>query len=123
MLVRQFDPTLGISHDWRGVAGIGYVANYVWDVGSLTWVPSTSGSGGVAANVAVTNWPSFATETTLAKIPGLGVPQHDAVSQSQDATHDVWSFYTGGLAGTLVATVTITYTDGTKTTITSVVKS
>ena len=58
MIVRQFDPTIGQSHDWRGIAGIGYVANYVWDTGSLTWIPQSVSGAGPSSNVSVLNWPA-----------------------------------------------------------------
>jgi hypothetical protein len=58
MIVRQFDPTIGQSHDWRGVGGIGYVANYIWDTNSLTWIPQSGGSAGPSADVNVLNWPA-----------------------------------------------------------------
>lgn len=54
---------------------------------------------------------------------GISLPNYDSAKLTQDATHDVWTFLVGGLAGTLAATVTITYTDATKATIDSVVKS
>ncbi len=37
-----------------------------------------------------------------------------------DTTHDVLTFFQGGLAGTLLKTLTITYTDATKANILSV---
>jgi hypothetical protein len=66
---------------------------------------------------------SDATEYTLEKVPGLSIPIHDYISQAQNATQDIWSFFFGGSGGTLVATVTITYTDATKATIASVAKT
>lgn len=113
MLIRHFDATIGVSHDWRGVAGIGYVAPFLYDVGSLTWVPSTTGGGGVAENVSVTNWPSFATEATLAKIPGISIPLHDYIGMGYtgaDMTSVVYK--TGGVGGTTVATLTLAYSAG-----------
>jgi hypothetical protein len=79
--------------------------------GTVPWV--VSGAAGVA----------LATEATLDKVPGLAIPIFDATSLAQTSTTDTWTFYTGGLAGTLVATVTITYTDSTKGTIATVVKT
>lgn len=64
-----------------------------------------------------------ATESTLAKIPGLAIPIFDYCALSQNSTQDIWTFKTGGAAGTLVATVTITYTDTTKATISTVAKT
>jgi len=63
------------------------------------------------------------TITTGGALTGLSIPTYDAAQLTQNATQDIWTFYDGGLAGTLVATVTITYTDGTKATISTVVKT
>ena len=56
-------------------------------------------------------------------VSGLGIVAHDAVSASFAATTDTYQFYTGGLAGTLVSTVVITYTDATKAVLQSVVRT
>lgn len=48
---------------------------------------------------------------------------YDYISLSQNATQDIWSYKVGGAAGTLVATVSVTYTDSTKATISTVVKT
>lgn len=54
---------------------------------------------------------------------GISLPNYDYVAQAQDATHDIWTFKTGGVGGTVVATVTITYTDATKVVISEVVRT
>ena len=59
----------------------------------------------------------------MALTVGLGIAQFDATSLTQATLTDTWKFYTGGLAGSLVNTVTITYTDSTKATISNVVKT
>lgn len=59
----------------------------------------------------------------LLGIAGFNIPNYDYVAQSQDATHDIYTFYTGGAVGTLLATITITYTDGTKATVLNVAKT
>jgi hypothetical protein len=64
-----------------------------------------------------------ATEDTLAKLPGLSIPIYDYAALAQGSTTDVWTFKTGGAGGSLVATVTITYTDSGKGTISTVVKT
>ena len=48
---------------------------------------------------------------------------HDYIALAQAATTDTWTFKSGGAGGTLVATVTITYTDSTKATISTVVRT
>lgn len=73
------------------------VASYYWDITSLSWLKANEG--------------------------GLAVPTYDATALAQNATQDIWTFFTGGLGGTLVATITITYTDATKATISTVVRT
>jgi hypothetical protein len=90
---------------------------------SVSNFPATqpvSGSVSVTGTVTVTD---VATEATLAKIPGLAIPIFDYCALAQNATQDIWTFKTGGAGGTLVATVTITYTDATKVTISTVAKT
>lgn len=62
-------------------------------------------------------------ETNLAKLPGLSIPIHDYISQAQNATQDIWTYKIGGAGGSLVATVTVTYTDSTKAVIFTVAKT
>ena len=54
---------------------------------------------------------------------GLGIPSHDYVSLTQNSTQDIWTYKSGGSGGTTVATVTITYTDSAKGTISTVAKT
>lgn len=53
----------------------------------------------------------------------FGIPNYDAVKLTQTALTDAWGFYTGGLGGTLLSTITVTFTDATKATIDTVVKT
>lgn len=65
-----------------------------------------------------------ATEDTLAKIPGLSIPIHDYVGATYpDGVTEVYIYKSGGAAGTVVATVTVVYSDATKENLTSVTKS
>lgn len=48
--------------------------------------------------------------------------KYDFASLSQATTTDTWTFKTGGASGTVVATVTITYTTSSKTIISTVAK-
>jgi hypothetical protein len=48
---------------------------------------------------------------------------YDYVSLAQATLTDTWTFKKGGAGGTLVATVTITFTDATKGTISTVAKT
>lgn len=118
--------------DGNQTEGVNKVAGYIWDTGSLAWVKQTASGGGGGGSVTQGTTPwivagaagvGLATEATLAKIPGMALPIFDATGLSQTSLQDVWTFYTGGLLGTLVATVTIIYTDATKATIVSVVKT
>lgn len=59
-----------------------------------------------------------ATETTLNKLVGLNIGEFDKATQTQNATQDIWAFE---LNATPTKTVTITYTDATKVTISTVI--
>jgi len=54
---------------------------------------------------------------------GLGIPIHDAMAYTSAATTDTYVYRTGGIAGTIVATVVMSYTDATKAVLTTVVRS
>jgi hypothetical protein len=54
---------------------------------------------------------------------GFGLPAYDYVSQTQDTLTDTWVFKTGGVGGTTVATITITYTGTDKLVISNVAKT
>jgi len=55
---------------------------------------------------------SPATEGTLAKIPGLSIPEHDYIELSYTGTNLTGVVYkTGGSGGTTVATLTLAYDD------------
>jgi hypothetical protein len=124
----------------QGLAGVSFVSIWAWSASSLAYVRlladasgnllTSGGGGGGSVTQGTVPWVvsgaagvALATEATLAKVPGLAIPIFDATSLAQTSTTDTWTFYTGGLAGTLVATVTITYTDSTKGTIATVVKT
>lgn len=50
-------------------------------------------------------------------INGLNIGLYDYISNSPTSTTDVLTYKTGGASGTVIATVTIEYTDSTKDTI------
>jgi hypothetical protein len=116
-------------------AGKMHVLPYLWNPNTLQFEVSTASN--VSGSVSVSNFPAVqpvsatalplpagaATETTLAKIPGMSIPVHDYMGLSQDATHDVWTYKVGGSGGTTVATLTITFTDATKAVISSIAKT
>jgi hypothetical protein len=70
------------------------------------------------------NTTGLATETTLAKIPGLSIPIHDYISRAWVAGTftETWTFKSGGSGGTTVATITIVYDDVNKSNIVTVTK-
>lgn len=65
------------------------------------------------------------TEETVAKIPGLSIPIHDYISASYNdpAFTETYTYKTGGSTGTVVATITVVYTDATKNKLVSVTKT
>lgn len=54
---------------------------------------------------------------------GMEIPAHNYISLAQASLTDTWTYKTGGAGGTTVATVTVTYTDSGKGTISSVAKT
>lgn len=54
---------------------------------------------------------------------GLALPIHDAFAFTPAATTDTLTYYVGGLAGTQVGTMVITYVDSTKEVVQSVVRT
>jgi hypothetical protein len=46
----------------------------------------------------------------------------DSIACTYTSTTDVYKLYTGGVAGTLVETITVTYSDSSKQQVTSIVK-
>jgi copper(I)-binding protein len=131
------------------VTGLAYnsAQQYVWDTNALAWVKMTqpgAGGGGGAATIAdgadiaegATTDVAVSTDangTVSAKLRGIiknqvasmgfNIPANDYVSLAQDATHDTYTFKSGGAGGTTVATKTITYTDATKVTISTIVRT
>jgi len=82
------------------------------DLESKKFVEKPDGSGQVAVRVS---------ETGGSFLTGI---EFDAIEGSYpNLTTEVYEYYTGGLAGTLVATITVIYTDNTKCDITSVVRT
>lgn len=92
-------------------ASLNYV---VWD-GSLTTGALTIGlvSQGTAA-AASAPWPVTS---------GFSMAGYDYVTFTPASTTDTYVFKTGGSGGTTVNTITITYTDSTKTVLSTVAKT
>lgn len=135
-----------VDSDGAQSENVNKVATYVWDSVGLQWIKSTGGGGGGGGAVSIADGADVtegaiadaavvgdASGTVSAKLRGLnksvqstiglGIPPFDSTSLAQATLTDTWTFYTGGLAGTLVSTVTITYTDSTKATISTVVRT
>jgi len=68
---------------------------------------------------------TIATSQGPIKVTGpLVTVAYDAIAAAYPSvTEEVYTYFTGGLAGTLVATVTVTYTTAAKTVLTSVVRT
>lgn len=75
-------------------------------------------SNGKAIQVSLNTDGTLPTSTS-----GLVTSSYDYLALTQASTTDTYTYYSGGVAGTLVATVTITYTDSTKTTIANVART
>lgn len=56
-------------------------------------------------------------------INGFNIGIYDYVVQTRDTLTDTWVFKTGGASGTVLATITITYTTSAKTVISTVIKT
>lgn len=84
-------------------------------------LPATLGQKTSANSMAVVLASDQSNVGVLTKNSLVGVV-YDAIGVNlSGGTTDVYTYYTGGLAGTLVRTVTITYTDSTKSVLQSVV--
>ena len=87
--------------------------------GSIDVNVTTGGGGATAANQLL----EIADLDTLVASRGFFLPTNDYASLAQAALTDTWTFKLGGSGGTTVATVTITYTDSSKATISTVAKT
>jgi len=71
------------------------------------------------SKVFVTNFPAAVSSGTL-----LDGVSYDAITYDEpDTVTEEYTYKTGGASGTTVATVTITYTDDTKETLVSIVRT
>lgn len=57
--LRYVGSASGQEEAWKGISGLGYSANYVYDTGSLTWIPQVPATGGVGGSVTVSNFPAI----------------------------------------------------------------
>ena len=87
--------------------------------GSIDVNLSASGGTATAANQLL----EIADLDTLVSSRGFFLPTNDYAALVQAALTDTWTFKSGGSGGTTVATVTITYTDSSKATISTVAKT
>lgn len=63
------------------------------------------------------------TSATATRASGFQLPAYDYVTFTPASTTDTYVFKTGGSGGTTVNTITITYTDSTKTVLSTVAKT
>lgn len=85
---------------------------YVWDSNTLSaklWDGSTNVANLTIGRVQIQD--------------GFNLGSFDYVSLATGSNTDTYTFKTGGAGGSTVGTVTITYTDATKATISTVVKT
>ena len=54
---------------------------------------------------------------------GLVPPGFDYIAQAQNSLQDIWTYRSGGAGGTLLATITVTYSTAKKDIITSVART
>jgi len=72
----------------------------------------------------INNRLNVAVQNTVAVTQGISIPAHDYISYTNTSTTvDTYVYKTGGSGGTTVATLTITYTDTTKSQPSSIVKT
>lgn len=64
-----------------------------------------------------------ASGTVINPATGFALPPYNFISLSQTSTVDTYTFKSGGSGGVTVATITITFTDSTKATISTVLQS
>ena len=129
----QYKDNTAVNADYKGTIALG-------TDGSNYQVLAVDSSGNLQVDIlnsslAVTGTFWQATQpVSLVSVPTHAVSQSgtwlvngeviwDYVGLAQDSTHDTYTFKTGGAGGTTVQTITITYTDSTKATISNVVKS
>lgn len=89
----------GVESAWDGK-----VKMLAYDVSSMTWVAQDTTGAGIQTN-------------------SLVPYAYDYIGVTTNSTSDVFAYKSGGAAGTLVATVTVSYTDSTKNTLLSVVRT
>lgn len=144
------DPTSGQTIGYKATKGTTaepFQVAMAWQASSLSFVALgldgsgnllTAGGGGGGGAVTIADgadvaegatadaaWVSGAGTTIsllkrLAASSPTSLPRYDYLALVQAALTDTYTFKTGGAGGTLVATLTITYTDATKATISTV---
>lgn len=85
--------------------------------------PQKTGDNIAAKRVAPYYYDTASGNWQRAPSPYIPFPYDYVGVNTAGATTDVYTFYQGGSGGTLVATVTLTYSDSTKGTLTSVART
>ena len=83
--------------------------------------PSSTGDNVDAKKVAAYVWDSLNSDWT--RESSLTPYAYDYVSYTSGSTTDTYVYKSGGSGGTTVQTITVTYTDSTKATLSSVARS
>ena len=81
---------------------------------------SHNGALDVNATVSSIVGSGIATEASLTKLNGFSIPVFDSIYPTYNATSDVYVYK---LATVTVATLTVSYTDATKTVMTSIIRT
>lgn len=68
-------------------------------------------------------YPLLATSTGALATGSLGIPPHDYIVASFGSLTDVYNFKSGGSSGTIVCTITITYTTTSKAVISTIART
>lgn len=85
--------------------------------------PATTGDNIAAKKVASYGWDAQSSQWRRSPAPYVPYAYDYVGVNTAGSTTDVYTFYQGGSGGTLVATVTINYSDSTKSTTTSVART
>lgn len=54
---------------------------------------------------------------------GIGIPEYDSFTLTQTTLVDTYNFFIGGVSGSIVSTLTITYTDNSKSTVLNAIRT
>lgn len=99
------------------------MGNVVPSVTNAEHIGSNTGDNIEAKRTAPYGWNGTTWQRQPATSAGFITSPYDYKALAQTSTTDVWTYKSGGAGGTLVATKTITYTDATKSVISTIVRT